>query len=250
MRLLHHVPAGSLLLGDRNFHCYDWWHLTPQRPFELLLRVKKGPKFLAEERCPDGSILRYVYPRRGPNQNQRKVRVRVIAYEWTDEKGKVHASRLLTSLLDSPLHPAMTLVNLYHRRWEQEGIFKEIKSQLASRPTQIRAEEPLQVLQEIDRLLMGHYVLRWIMLQAARQQGISPVEVSFSGTVRIVQLRLRSMPKKSRERKKGWQELLRAIGNERVEERRGRRCPRGRKVTRSHWPVKKPPDQERPTVSF
>lgn len=250
MRLLPHVPPGALLLADRGFHCYDWWHLANQRHFELLLRVKKGPKFLAETRCSDGSVLSWVSPRRGKNKKQRQIRVRVIAYEWTDEKGKVHTSRLLTSLLDCQLHPARTLVNLYHRRWEQEGIFREIKSQLTSRTTQIRAEEPLRVLQEIEGLLMGHYVLRWVMLQAAREKGIPAVEVSFRGAVRIVQLRLRSMPKKPQARKKWWQEVLKAMGNERVEKRRGRRCPRVRKVTRSHWPVKKPSDQEQPPVSF
>ena len=30
-------------------------------------------------------------------------------------------------------------------------------------------------LQELDGLLLGHFVVRWVMLQAARKQGLAPV---------------------------------------------------------------------------
>lgn len=62
----------------------------------------------------------------------------------------------MTSLLDAAAHPAAVLVDLYHRRWEQELVFGEIKGQLAGRPMHIRAHEPQRVCQEVEALLLGH----------------------------------------------------------------------------------------------
>jgi hypothetical protein len=242
-RLLRRVPAGTLLLADRNFHSFELWQGGQHGGYELLIRVQKGPKFLVLEVLPDGSYLSVVLPRRGKNRQQRAITVRVIRYQWTDEKGKVQQARLLTSLVDAAAHPAAELVTLYHQRWEQELVFAEIKAQLASRPMHIRAQDPLRVCQEIDALLLGHYTLRWVMLQAARQAGVAPVQLSFSDSLRVLEVRLARIPPRPTGAKRWWprwwQELLTEIGRQRLRPRSKRRCPRARKVTRSHWPLKK-----------
>ena len=207
--------------------------------------MQAGPKFLVDQVLGDGSYLSWVYPRRGKGKKGRAIRVRVITYTWTDEKGKVHTSRLLTSLLDAARHPAGVLVDLYHRRWEQEGVFREIKSALAGRVTQVRAQDPLLALQELEGLLLGHFVVRWVILQAAREKGVSPVEISFTGTLRILQTRLGAMPESPGGRMGWWRRLKEAIGRERLQKRRQRRCPRKKKVTRAAWPTKKKEDEER-----
>lgn len=119
-RLYGRVPAGSLLLGDRNFHCFGLWQAALDGGWDVLIRVQSGPKFVVDQILCDGSFLSWVYPRRGKRKKARAIRVRVITYTYTDEKGEVHTSRLLTSLLDAARHPASVLVDLYHRRWEQE----------------------------------------------------------------------------------------------------------------------------------
>ena len=176
-------------------------------------------------------------------QKGRAIVLRVIHYQWTDDKGKVQQARLLTSLRDAAAYPAAELVALYHRRWEQETVFREIKGQLADRPTHIRAQEPLRVCQEVDGLLLGHYTLRWLLLQAARQAGVPAVALSFTGSLRVLEVRLARLPPGPGRSWQGWrrwwQELLQEMGRQRLRRRRGRRCPRARKVTRSHWPLKK-----------
>lgn len=238
-RLLARVPAGSLLLADRNFHSFGLWECAARRGFDLLIRVQKGPKLPVESVLPDGSYLSRVFPRRGKGKAERAVVVRVIRYTWTDAKGQTHESRLVTSLLDAAEHPACVLVELYHKRWEAELVFGEVKGRLSGRVTQVRAKDPVRVMQEIDGLLLGHFVLRWVMLQAAREAGVPAVEISFEGAVRILVARLDRVPKGENGRKKWWRELLKELGRERVRSRRPRQCPRVRKVTRSHWPVKK-----------
>lgn len=243
-RLWRRVPAGSLLRADRNFHSFALWHTAQAVGYELLIRVPKGPTLPVEEILPDGSYLSRVYPRRGQNKKGRALVVRVICYQWTDERGQPHQARVVTSLLEAAAHPAAALVELYHRRWEQEVVFKEIKGQLASRPMHIRAQDPFRVCQEVEALLLGHYTVRWVMLQAARPAGVAPVELSLQGSLRVLEVRLARIPAGAAGGVKGWyprwwEELLRAVGRERLRSRRGRRCPRARKVTRSHWPTKK-----------
>jgi hypothetical protein len=243
-RLWQYVPAGSLLLGDRNFHSFDLWQAAGAGFWGLLVRVQSGPKFLVDQVLGDGSFLSWVYPRRGKNKKARRIRVRVITYAYTDEKGKVHTSRLLTSLLDAARHPASVLVGLYHRRWEQEGVFREIKSALAGRATQVRAQGPLRAMQELDGLLLGHFVVRSVMLQVAREKGMSPVEISFTGTLRVLQTQLGSIPGSPRGQARWWKKLKEAVGKEKLQKRRKRSCPRKKKVTRAAWPVKRKGDEE------
>jgi hypothetical protein len=242
-RLLRRVPAGSLLLLDREFHSYELWRQAQRGGFELLLRVQKGPRFPALAVLPDGSSLSAVLPRRGPDRRGRALTVRVICYAWADGEGRRHEARLLTSLLDAKAHPAAELVELYHRRWEQEAVFKEVKGQLARRPTHLRAQEPRRVLQEVDALLMGHFLVRWVLLQAARKAGVPAVRLSYPDALRVLRVRLARIPPRPPQAKRWWprwwEELLRALARHRVRPRTGRRCPRVRKVTRSRWPLKK-----------
>ncbi|MBV8200456.1 MAG: IS4 family transposase [Acidobacteria bacterium] len=238
-RLWRRVPAGALLLADRNFHAFDLWRAARDGGFDLLLRVQRGPKLPAQRVLADGSYLSAVLPRRGPDKKGRAIVVRVIRYRWTDGHGQSHLGRLATSLLDAAAHPAAALVELYHRRWEQELVFGEIKGQLAGRPMHIRAHEPGRVCQEVEALLLGHYAVRWVMLQAARQAGVPAVALSLTGSVRVLEVQLARVPQRPEAWGRWWQELLTAVGRQRLRPRRRRRCPRARKVTRSHWPLKK-----------
>jgi hypothetical protein len=242
-RLLRRVPAGTLLLADRNFHSFVWWQQAQAGGYESLLRVQKGPKLPVHTALPDGSYLSAVYPRRGKNKKGRAIVVRVIRYQWTDANGAPQQARLVTSLLDARAHPAAELVTLYHRRWEHELVFKEIKGQLAGRPMQVRAQDPKRVCQEVEALLLGHYLVRWVMLQAARRAGVAATGLSFTGSLRVLAVQLARVPARRAPTRRWWSrwwsELLGEVGRQRLRPRSGRRCPRARKVTRSHWPVKK-----------
>ncbi len=242
-RLLRRLPPGSLLLADRNFHSYGLWHGARQGGYGLLIRVQKGPKLPVARALPDGSYLSRVLPRRGRGKKGRAIAVRVIRYQWADDRGRAHEARLVTSLLDAGTHPASELVPLYHRRWEHELVFAEVKGRLAGRPMQVRAQDPERALQEVEALLLGHYTVRWAMLRAARAAGVPAVALSLAGSVRVLGVRLARVPARPRGGtrwwRRWWAELLAALGRQRLRPRRGRRCPRARKVARSHWPAKK-----------
>jgi hypothetical protein len=215
----------------------------------VLLRVQSGPKFAVEEVLADASFLTRVFPRRGKGKKRRALRVRVIPYGYTHATGTFRHSRLLTSLLDAASHAATRLVALYHQRWEQEGVFREIKSALAGRVTQVRAHDPLRALQELDGLLLGHFILRHALLEAARNKGVTPVTLSFSGVLRVLQTRLGAVPADVAQGA-WWQRLLEEMALQSLPPHRRRRCPRKKKVTRQLWPTKRPEDKEEPLPVF
>ncbi len=241
-RLLRRVERGALLLMDRNFHSFDLWQTAQTGGFDLLIRVQNGPKFPVEEVLADGSYLSRVRPKHG-KPSQPRIVVRVIRYCWKDENGKVHESRLLTSLLDATSSTAKELVSLYHSRWEEELAFAEVKKQLSERVTHIRASDPLRALAELDGLLLGHWLMRWVMVRAAKAAGVTPVSLSFVGVLRIWKERL---SERSVGRWGWWRAVLVELGRERLPKRRKRQCPRVRKTTRCHWPVKKAHHKQRP----
>jgi hypothetical protein len=77
--------------------------------------------------------------------------VRVIEYTRTDPAlpgyGAVH--RLVTTLLDPRVAPALERVCLYHESWESEVVIDETAThqRLAGRP--LRSQKPDGVLQEL-----------------------------------------------------------------------------------------------------
>jgi hypothetical protein len=234
------VPAGSLLLGDRNTHSYGLWEQAGRRGFDLLLRVAKGVKLPVNRRLKDGSSLSVIRPRRcRANRGKPAIVARVIEYQVRDGS-KVTRGRLVTSLLDPADGPARELAELYACRWEQESAFGEVKGELAGRDVHLRGHSPRAVLQELDALVLGHYVVRGMALQAARAAGVAPVEVSFAGALRAIRTRLGSMPTTPRAYARWYADLMTEIAALPRRGRRRRAYPRVRKVVRCPWSVKRP----------
>ena len=91
--------------------------------------------------------------------------------------------RLLTTLLHPSKDPAKMLIELYHQRWELEMAIDELKTHQQERPV-LRSETPAGVIQEIEGMLLAHYVIRTVMFEAAQQEDIDPRRLSFTGTLK------------------------------------------------------------------
>ncbi len=106
--------------------------------------------------------------------------------EYTiNEAGIPQTYRLITSLLDVAVFPALLLAAEYHQRWEIENTIDELKTHLNGRKTPIRSLKPREVVQEIYGWLLGHYAVRCLMFQAAQQAEISPLRLGFTGTLKV-----------------------------------------------------------------
>ena len=94
--------------------------------------------------------------------------------------------RLITTLLEPQQAPAQALCLCYHERWEVEETIDETRNQQRLSQQPLRSRSPKLVLQEFYALLLAHYAVRCLMLQAAQSKGLDPDRISFTGAIHIL----------------------------------------------------------------
>jgi hypothetical protein len=242
LRLLRRLPSRRLVLMDRGLSYYELIHAVRRRKSHVLARVKAKQRDLPVEKVlPDGSYLSAIYPSYNAKRAKRGgIRVRVIRYTHDDptRDGCGEESCLITTMLSVELLSAREAVRIYPWRWEEESVFSEIKkTMLQNKQPLLRSKEPGLVVQEMYGLLVGHYVVRQVMAQAARQRAV-PVEavrLSFKHSLEVVEDRLKDAADAD------WlQKLQREVSWQKLRPKRARKYPRVKKATRSRWPAKKP----------
>jgi hypothetical protein len=239
--LLRHLKEGMLLLWDRGFFSYRTIQEVLDRDAQLLARVKTSLIFQPIHRLSDGSYLAKVYQSARHRRNDEGgIEVRIIEYTFDDpgRPGNKETHRLLTTLLDENLDPAVTLIELYHERWEEELTIDELKTHQRERPV-LRSQTAIGVLQEVHGLLLGHYVVRVLAYEAASQKGVDPQRISFTATLKILRCRLPECPKSPRSLRHWYQTLLEEVAEEILPDRRNRINPRVIKRKMSSWAKKK-----------
>ena len=167
--LLRFLEENMLLLWDRGFLSYDLVQQVRRRRAHLLARIKKNLIFTPIKRLGDGSFLAKLYPSpRHRDRDEDGILVRIIEYTFDDpgRPGSGEKHRLLTTCSAPTKHPAKRLIVLYHERWEEELAIDELKTHQRERSV-LRSETPAGVVQEIYGLLLGHFVIRKLMCEAA-----------------------------------------------------------------------------------
>jgi hypothetical protein len=189
--VLAHLGPGMLCLADRNFLGYALWRDAAATGADLLWRVRGGIVLPCLQRLDDGSYLSRLYP---TSQHRRRDRdglvVRVVEYRLPGVPGGDQAYRLVTTLLDPAAAPARDLAALYHERWEDEAVLKEVKVTLPGGPLMLRSRRPDLVRQELYGLLLTHFAIRQLMYEASCRTPCDPDTLSFVHTVEIIRRNL------------------------------------------------------------
>ena len=240
--LMRYLTSDMLLLWDRNFLSFKMLSMVLQRRTQLLARIKKNLVFEPLEVLNDGSYLAKFYRSAKHRRHDRDgIVVRVIDYTINDPNRPGHETkhRLLTTLFDADDNPAEDLIVLYHERWEQEIAIDELKTHQRERPV-LRSHTPAGVIQEVYGLLLGHYVVRRVMHDAATQAGVDPDRISFTNTLKIIRCRLAECGSGTKAHQRWYEAILAEASEELVEPRRNRINPRVIKQKMSNWEKKKP----------
>jgi hypothetical protein len=252
--VLRHLRPDMLVLWDRGFLSYKHVAQVQRQKANLLARVKIGLIFTPFKRLRDGSYLAKMYRSAHHRKHDRDgIVVRIIEYTFQDpgRPGSGERHRLLTTLLDARRHPAKTLIELYHERWEEELTIDELKTHQCERPV-LRSQTPAGVIQEIYGLLLGHFAVRTLMCEAAAREQVPPRRMSFTAALKILRCRLPECPRSDAGRARWYDDLLTEIGEEKLEPRRDRVNPRVIKRKVSKW-LKKRSEHRRcpqPTKRF
>jgi len=167
--LLHMVDAGlysfNLLLSLKKMKNNQ--HLLAK------LSAKVKPKRLPGKRLWDGSYLATV------GKGDVTITVRIIEYQIPGFR----SARLLTTLLD-PTITARELVIHYHRRWDIEIAFDEIKTHQCATlrgqmPTILRSKTPDLVEQELYAVVVVYNLVRDLIYQAVGKHHTEVPQISF-----------------------------------------------------------------------
>jgi hypothetical protein len=256
-RLWDRIPADALLLEDRGFFSYNHWKTLDSRGVQLLVRMKNN--LILEplgEHLPDRSYLAKIYPTSYAREKDRDgIVVRVIEYTLDDPQRTGHRQthRLVTNLFDPARFPALELICNYHERWEVELVFDEQKTHLdprrASKPAHFRSQTPEGVEQELYALSLGHFVVRALMVEAAKEDNLDVDQLSFTGSLHTLQARLPECDSSTAASLEKWYRVLLAeVAQERTEPRRNRVNPRVVKRKMSKFAKKRQEHRHQPPL--
>jgi hypothetical protein len=255
-RMLRSLGKGMLIMWDRGFHDFDMFVKAQKQGAQVLSRLPAHVKPQRVRALPDGSWLAYLYP----SEYQRRKRgehflVRIVEYTIVDPAlpGYGERHRLVTTLLEPEVYPALDLACAYHERWEIEVVIDEVDThqRLAGRP--LRSLKPVGVIQELYGLLVAHYAIRFLMHEAALQAGIDPDRTSFVHALNVVHDAIPEFQMTTPEQlPQLYTRLLRDIVDGLLPERRLRSNPRVVKRKMSNFHLKRAEHRSwpQPTLPF
>lgn len=184
------VLKGLLFLLDAGLYSFEIVWEIDQAKQKFIVKVPRTLKPKPFDQLPDGSCLaqvtrKVVDPDAPPAKHGRKrwktqtVTVRVIRFEIPGFRPVT----LLTNMLDTCI-TAREIVLHYHRRWDIEVAYDEIKTHQCATlrgqpPTTFRSKRPDLVEQELYALLITYNAVRLLIRQAADEHGKPPGLISF-----------------------------------------------------------------------
>lgn len=253
--LIRFLKGGDLVIMDRGLYSLRTFLAILKNEAQFLCRVPSSVKLRAIRGTKAGKqfdawIKCYVPLQPGElpagRERTRKrvwMKVRVIDYRLRGH-GRV---RLVTSLMDRERYAASDLAVLYHRRWEAEIAFDELKVHQNANAhgqlqTTLRSKTPRNVMQEAYSLLVAYNLVRSAIKEAADQNDLDPRRFSFLDSLRCIQLMVpRMQAAKSERLPKLYRTLLHDIGEVILDRfRRPRTYPRVVRIKMSDYKLKRP----------
>jgi Transposase DDE domain len=204
------LRPGDLLLGDRAFCSYAHLALCRRRKLHGLFRAHQRllidfrphrrhthPRRAAKE--PAGrprshwlrrlgkrdQLVEYFKPTRHPvwmtaadyARLPESLVVREVRFRVRERGRRVRAVTLVTTLLDARRYPARALAKLYAQRWQVETDLRHLKQTLGM--DVLRCETVPGVVKELLMFAVVYNLVRRVMQEASRRQGVGPGRISF-----------------------------------------------------------------------
>jgi hypothetical protein len=198
-RLIEFLLPKDLLLLDRGFWSYGlFWRIQDRQAF-FGIRLFKTAKLKTLRRLGrKDRLVRYAPSDRRWRQRGLPdwIDLRVIEYQI---KG-FRPSAVVTNVLDPQVTTREDWVRLtvesdpgrrldqgiYHRRWEIETTFFELKISQAMK-TSLRSRTPEGIRYEVAGHVLFYFLVRWMMVEAALAHRQDPLRLSFTQALRELQ---------------------------------------------------------------
>lgn len=125
--ILNLVTENTLLLLDRGFYHFNFWHQLIEKKVEFITRIKKGAAIKVEQVFTDSYGLRDRKIRLGSGTNKTPF----ITLRLIEVRSEKTWHSYLTSVLDPNILPPYVVADLYRRRWRIEEAFNIVKRLLS-----------------------------------------------------------------------------------------------------------------------
>ena len=188
------VCTGLLFLMDAGLYAFDVLWPLAQRGGAFLIKVPAHVGFHRTQRLADGSWLatlpgKLLNPAAplSPTGRHRWLKVALTVRVIRVELPGFRPFWLMTNVLD-PAISARELALHYHRRWDLEVAYDELKTHQCATlrgqsPTTFRSKLPDLVKQEIYALAIAYTLVRYLMAEAAEAHALDPTQLSFLDTL-------------------------------------------------------------------
>ena len=239
--LLKNLQKSDLLLADRHFAAAHFYWYYKSIGLEFLTKAHQRLKISRIKRIKSYSQNDFVgwlkinknYRRKNPKLPA-KIMVRFIK-TTVCSRGKCKVVWLVTSLLDNKLYPADEIAALYGKRWRIETLFKEVKINLSA--DVLRSLSPDGIRKEVTARLISVNIVRMIMLEAAIDNDVDPIRISFVYAVRAIVMFAPALATEPIWKlPQIYKAMLAEIAAHLVPERLGRNEPRAVTRERKHYP--------------
>jgi len=195
--LLDHLSPGDLVLMDRGFWSYGLFHQIQGRGAHFAIRLPAGIRLHTLRRLgPRDRLVRWNMPT-GPRWRgsglPAHLDLRVVDYKIrgfrpsavvTNVKSprKVSREDWVRLATKTEAGARRLEVGLYHRRWEIETTFSELKVTQGLEGS-LRSRRPPGVYYEIAGHVLLYLLVRWLMVEAAAAAGLDPLRLSFKAAL-------------------------------------------------------------------
>ena len=190
------AEPGMLVCLDRGFYSFNFYRKVTATGADVVFRLSKTVKLPVLKRLPDDSYLSAITPAhvKAPTvladakamaAAGRAVIVRAVEYAVTD-RPDAPTYRVITSILDWQQMISGDVAAAYQHRWEIEISFDEIETHQVGHSRVLRSKSPEMVRQELWGILLAHYAIRALMVQAANDNDIDPDRLSFLDALRVI----------------------------------------------------------------
>ena len=214
-KLHDELAAGDLLVGDRGLSSYAHFALlsrrgvhgvmrahqqlivdfTPRRPHVDPNKSRTHQRGLPTSRWvkrlgKQDQVVEWFRPKRCPAwmtpaeyaELPKSLLMRELRYEVKQKGFRVREVTLVTTLLDPQLYPASELAKLYQKRWGIETDFGHLKTTLGM--DVLKCKTVAGVEKEATMFILVYNLVRMVMRETARRQGIEVERISFIDALR------------------------------------------------------------------
>lgn len=236
------LEKDDLLLLDAGYWSYGlFWDIQKQGAFFALRRTQKATLRTVRKFGLNDRLVRWSPQNMWHWQKEKlptSIDLRVICYRIPGFR----VQEIVTNQLDPTRLPCEDWVRLtwdcetltpglYHRRWEIETTFRELKVEQGLERS-LRSRTPAALEFEIGGHMVLYLLTRWLMMEAAVKHGLNPLQLSFVQAQReLLAVRQSLLTAGTTWARVLLRRLLKRIASHRVPERPGRFYPRKKKST-------------------